>query len=111
MEEEDDDDGVAGPQLPPEEDGIDDEEGRFFGGGINNDTAEVLDFIEEREKEDTLVRLSKNFANLYRAHLTLQKAEKIDLTWVRRLALNFEKKITRNSELRAKFESTPQKYV
>ncbi|CAF9913278.1 MAG: hypothetical protein HETSPECPRED_001377 [Heterodermia speciosa] len=93
VEEEDDDDGVAGPELPPEEDGIDDEEGRFFGGGINNDTAEVLDFIEEREKEDTL------------------KAEKIDLTWVRRLALNFEKKITRNSELRAKFESTPQKFM
>ena len=52
-----------------------------------------------------------NSANSYCAHLTLQKAEKIDSAWVRRLALNFEKKITRNSELRAKFEGSPQKYV
>jgi len=36
----------------PEEDVPDDEEGRFFGGGIDNDTAEVLDFIDRREGED-----------------------------------------------------------
>ena len=58
VEEGDDDDVEAGPELPPDEDGIDDDEGRFFGGGINNDTAEVLDFIEEREKDDTIVSLT-----------------------------------------------------
>ena len=54
MEDEVDDDEVAGPELPPdfEEEVADDEEGRFFGGGITNDTAEVLDFIDERDKED-----------------------------------------------------------
>ena len=37
--------------------------------------------------------------------------EKIDSTWLRKLALNFEKKITKNAELRAKFESEPQKFM
>ena len=65
MEEGDDDDVAAGPELPPDEDGIDDEEGRFFGGGINNDTAEVLDFIEEREREDTSVSLTPGTLQIY----------------------------------------------
>ena len=65
VEEEEDDDIVAGPELPPDEDGIDDEEGRFFGGGINNDTAEVLDFIEEREKEDTVVSVLLGTLQMY----------------------------------------------
>lgn len=44
---------MAGPELPPDEDsgGLDDDEGRFFGGGITNETAEVLDFIDERDKD------------------------------------------------------------
>lgn len=37
--------------------------------------------------------------------------EKFDTAWVRRFALNFEKKISKNAELRAKFENDPQKYV
>jgi beta-catenin-like protein 1 len=37
--------------------------------------------------------------------------EKIDIPWVRRLALNFEKRISKNAELRAKFENDPQKYT
>ena len=53
-EEDQDDDVAAGPEMPPEdEDGLpNDEDGRFFGGGVTKDTAEVLDFIEERDKED-----------------------------------------------------------
>jgi beta-catenin-like protein 1 len=45
--------------MPPdmEEDGGDDEEGRFFGGGITQDTADVLNFIEERDQEGFGVRL------------------------------------------------------
>jgi beta-catenin-like protein 1 len=38
-------------------------------------------------------------------------AEKIDLTWLRKIALNFERRISKNAELRAKFEDEPQKYV
>ena len=45
----------AGPELPPEEDGLaDDEDGRFFGGGVTKDTADVLDFIEEREIDNSV---------------------------------------------------------
>lgn len=49
---------TAGPELPlDEEDQIpdDDAEGRFFGGGITNDTADVLDFIDKRDKDDATV--------------------------------------------------------
>lgn len=37
--------------------------------------------------------------------------EKIDVAWVRKLALNFEKRISKNAELRAKFENEPQKFM
>ena len=55
-DEDEDEDDFAGPEIPPDlEEPPDDEEGRFFGGGITNDTADVLNFIEEREKDDTQV--------------------------------------------------------
>ena len=43
--------------MPPDMDdeAEDDEEGRFFGGGITTDTAEVLDFIDERDQEAVAV--------------------------------------------------------
>ena len=41
----------------------------------------------------------------------IQKPEKVDIAWLRKLALNFEKRISKNSELRAKFEDKPEKYV
>ena len=43
--------------------------------------------------------------------LTLSKVEKFDSAWVRRFALNFERRISKNAELRGKFENDPQKYV
>ena len=92
----DDDGGVAGPERPPDEEpnepDDDDEEGRFFGGGVNNNTAEVLDIIEERDKEGFV-------------------PDKFDISWLRKLALNFERKISRNAELRAKYEDEPQKFM
>ncbi|KAI4247351.1 MAG: hypothetical protein LQ352_006173, partial [Teloschistes flavicans] len=90
-----DDDMEAGPALPPDEPNeiIDDEEGRFFGGGITNDTADVLDFIDKQDQGDDA------------------KPERIDAAWLRKLALNFERKISKNSELRAKFEDDPKKFM
>jgi hypothetical protein len=35
--------------------------------------------------------------------------EKIDSVWLRKTALNFEKRISQNAELRAKFEDHPEK--
>ena len=37
--------------------------------------------------------------------------EKIDNAWLRRTALNFEKHISKNAELRAKFEDEPHKFI
>lgn len=93
-EDDDQDNSVAGPDLPPDDDDPEpeDEEGRFFGSGVTRDTADVLDFIEERDKEE-------------------YTAEKIDSAWLRKLALSFEKRISKNAELRAKFEEDPQKFM
>lgn len=83
----------AGPELPPDEDEPqDDEEGRFFGGGVSRDTADVLDFMDEQDKDEPL-------------------DEKIDQSWLRRQTMSFEKRISKNQELRAKFESDPRKFV
>lgn len=92
--EEEDDDVEAGPELPPdeEEDPADDEEGRFFGGGVTKDTSAAMDFVDRADGEDYV-------------------AEKIDTAWLRRLALSFERKISKNSELRAKYEEDPPKFM
>jgi beta-catenin-like protein 1 len=94
---EDEDDVGAGPSRPPDDEDYgpdipDDEEGRFFGGGITKDEAEILDYMEEQEDANVA-------------------PEKIDTAWVRKLALNFEKRISKNAELRAKFENEPQKFM
>ncbi|OAQ75023.1 hypothetical protein VFPFJ_10861 [Purpureocillium lilacinum] len=86
-----DDDGDFGPAMPPDDDG-DDEEGRFFGGGITKQESQILDYVEGAGEAD-------------------QAPEKIDVGWLRKTAANFEKRITKNAELRAKFESEPQKFI
>ncbi|KAL2042100.1 hypothetical protein N7G274_005288 [Stereocaulon virgatum] len=91
----DDKDMEAGPDMPPDEDdeeGQEDEEGRFFGGGITRSIRDVLDFVDGQDQDES-------------------KPEKIDIPWLRKLALNFEKRISKNAELRAKFEGTPQKFM
>ena len=57
--DDDDESLTAGPELPPDfETGEPDDEdgGRFFGGGITAETAGVLDFIDEKDQTDPLVR-------------------------------------------------------
>lgn len=77
--------------MPPDEgDDPEDEDGRFFGGGISKQEAEILDFVDEADAK---------------------AEERIDSSWLRKTALNFEKRISRNAELRAKFESNPQKFI
>ncbi|EXJ87345.1 hypothetical protein A1O3_04304 [Capronia epimyces CBS 606.96] len=88
------DDVEAGPTLPPEEvedEPGDDEEGRFFGGGVTKQEREVIDFIDKNDDGDA--------------------DEKFDSAWLRRTAINFERKINKNAELRAKYESDPIKFV
>jgi beta-catenin-like protein 1 len=97
VEDEEDEDMEAGPAMPPdndeEADYPEDDEDRFFGGGVDKTTAAAMDFLDERDKEETFVE------------------EKYDVAWVRKLGLNFEKRISRNQELRAKFEDDPQKFM
>ncbi|KAF4504072.1 hypothetical protein G6O67_008686 [Ophiocordyceps sinensis] len=91
-------DDEAGPAPPPQQHGDDapddddDEEGRFFGGGITAKESEVLDYVE-----------GAGDAN--------EGPAKIDVGWMRKTAQNFEKRITKNAELRARFESEPQKFI
>ncbi|KAJ6084542.1 hypothetical protein N7486_011342 [Penicillium sp. IBT 16267x] len=95
VEDEFDYDGKAGPELPPDmdtEDIPDDEEGRFFGGGMERKTAQAMQYIDQQEEDEAA-------------------PEKFDTAWVRRFALNFEKKISKNAELRGKFENDPQKFM
>ncbi|KAF3807518.1 Beta-catenin-like protein 1-like [Colletotrichum gloeosporioides] len=101
VEGSDDDDIAAGPAPPPDDDADDygpemppdeDDEGRFFGGGITKKESEILDYVDGR---------GENSAT----------SEKIDAAWVRKAALNFEKRITKNAELRAKFANEPQKFI
>ncbi|THC98744.1 hypothetical protein EYZ11_001807 [Aspergillus tanneri] len=95
VEDEQEDDVEAGPELPPDfdaEDIPDDEEGRFFGGGMERQTAQAMQYIDEQDRGEKV-------------------PEKFDVTWLRRFALNFEKKISKNSELRGKFENEPQKFM
>ena len=110
----DDDDVAAGPELPPDPDEQlpeDDDEGRFFGGGLTKNTADVMDFIDEQDNDET-VRLDARSDQLgARLMGTIQESEKVDIAWLRKLALNFEKRISKNTELRAKFEDKPEKYV
>ena len=55
QDEEEEDDGEAGPELPPDfdpehQDVPDDEEGRFFGGGMQRQTAQAMEYIDEQEE-------------------------------------------------------------
>ena len=90
-----DEDGDYGPAPPPDDgdDDNDDEEGRFFGGGITAQESEVLDYMNQQDESAGA------------------RAEKFDTAWLRKTALTFEKKISRNAEMRAKFEDDPQKFI
>ena len=87
----DDDELEAGPTLRPDDEG-EDEEGRFFGGGVTKDTADALDYLDEQGGDD-------------------YKEEKLDSAWLRRLAVNFEKRVRKNAELRARYETEPEKFM
>ncbi|KAM3426051.1 hypothetical protein MY4824_010117 [Beauveria thailandica] len=80
-----------GPELPPVDDSSEDEEGRFYGGGISEKESQILDYVDDADAGAT--------------------PERIDSGWLRKTVLNFEKHIAKNAELRAKFESEPQKFI
>ncbi|KAK3305239.1 Catenin-beta-like protein [Chaetomium strumarium] len=98
-----DDEADYGPSAPPpdddEEEAGDDEEGRFFGGGISRTEREILDFVDSagNQEEDAAIPADSD--------------ESVDLSWLKRTALAFEKKITRNAELRARHADEPHRFI
>jgi beta-catenin-like protein 1 len=98
-----DDEGDYGPSAPAEEEDEagDDAEGRFFGGGITRTEREILDFMDSTD--------ATNNTNTNPADLPDDSS--IDLAYLKKTALAFEKKISRNAELRARFESDPNKFM
>lgn len=93
VDEEDDDE--AGPSLPPDfDDGLgDDDEGRFFGDGLDENARDAMEYIDALDGDEAV------------------REEKYDVPWVRKLALNFEKKVNKNASLRAKYEDDPTKFM
>ncbi|KAL1795331.1 hypothetical protein ACET3X_007147 [Alternaria dauci] len=90
-----DDEDEAGPSLPPDfEDGPgDDDEGRFFGDGLDENARDAMEYIDAQDGDEAIGE------------------EKYDVPWVRKLALNFEKKVNKNASLRAKYEDDPTKFM
>lgn len=96
QDDEGDNDEAYGPSAAPEDGNPDeDDEGRFFGGGITARESAMLDFVED------------SAAN----HAVSAASEKIDIAWLRKTALAFEKRISRNAEQRSKYESDPAKFI
>ncbi|KAI5785870.1 Catenin-beta-like protein [Geopyxis carbonaria] len=70
----------------------DEDGGRFFGGGVTEKQVEILDFMDQQEKDEAPL-------------------ETINAAWLRKKALGFEKKINKNAEMRGKFEDEPHKFM
>jgi beta-catenin-like protein 1 len=94
-----DDEDEAGPSLPPDaadrdgdEDG-DDEEGRFFGGGLDENAIDAINYLDAQDAEGAIME------------------ERYDIAWLHKTARNFEKKIVKNEELRARFADDAQKFM
>lgn len=103
--EDDDGGGDYGPAPPPddEDEAGDDEEGRFFGGGISKAEASILDYVEGQDGGGgggPSEAVSGNDA-----------PAELDAAWLRRTALNLEKRINRNAELRARYAAEPTKFI
>lgn len=94
-----DDDTEAGPALPPDEDledeDGDDEEGRFFGSGVTDSERQAINILNQNDPTSA----------------DADGAETIDLPWLKRTTISFERKINKNAELRAKYADDPMKFV
>jgi beta-catenin-like protein 1 len=93
--DEEDEEDEAGPSLSPDSDEEpgDDEEGRFFGGGLDEDAKDAIDYLNGQDGEEAIMD------------------DKYDVAWLRKLSLNFEKKMNKNATLRAKHENDPTKFM
>ncbi|KAG4305157.1 hypothetical protein PORY_001327 [Pneumocystis oryctolagi] len=72
---------------------IGEEDGRFFGGGLTKTQEDILDFMDENDKNDHV------------------GPEKMDISSVKKLVLRLERAIAKNQELRIKYSENPEKFV
>ena len=108
--EDEDGEGDYGPAPPADEDEDegDDDEGRFFGGGITKTEASILDYVEG---QDGLPAAGGGGTRSKRKNKEDDVPEEFDAAWLRKTVLNFEKRINRNAELRARYEAEPTKFI
>ncbi|CCG83061.1 Putative uncharacterized protein [Taphrina deformans PYCC 5710] len=70
-----------------------DEDDRFFGGGLTTEQADALDYLDANDKED------------------YGPAVSLDLSGLRKLAARFEKAITKNQKMRARYADEPTRFL
>lgn len=66
------------------------EEGRFYGDGLSSEQKQILDYIDNREDGEELV---------------------VDGAWLKRAVSKLHKSISKNAQMRAKYEMTPEKFA
>ncbi|EMR10899.1 hypothetical protein PNEG_01045 [Pneumocystis murina B123] len=73
--------------------GVGEEDERFFGGGLTKGQEDILDFIDENDKNEAI------------------EQEKIDASSLKKMVLKLERAITKNQELRMKYSENPEKFL
>lgn len=69
------------------------EDDRFFGSGLSEEQTQALDFLDAHEKDN------------------LQPEMALDIPGMRKMAARFERAITKNQKLRARFGDEPTKFL
>ncbi|KAG5438579.1 hypothetical protein PCANB_002684 [Pneumocystis canis] len=72
---------------------VEKEEDRFYSGGLTKIQENILDFMDENDKKDSI------------------GSEKVDIHFLKKLILKLEKAITKNQELRIKYAENPEKFL
>ncbi|KTW30168.1 hypothetical protein T552_00645 [Pneumocystis carinii B80] len=72
---------------------VDEEDERFFGGGLTKEQEEILNFIDENDKNEPI------------------EEEQISASSLKKMVIKLEKAITKNQELRMKYSENPEKFI
>ncbi|KAK9455694.1 Catenin-beta-like protein [Dipodascopsis uninucleata] len=70
----------------------DEEGGRFFGGGLSKEQEEILEYVDQFDKQ-------------------AEEEEVQNRSWLKKQLTKLERVAAKNAQLRAKFAETPQKFI
>ncbi|KTW32101.1 uncharacterized protein T551_00783 [Pneumocystis jirovecii RU7] len=73
--------------------GVEEDDERFFGGGLTKTQEDILDLMDENDKNDFV------------------GPEIVDASLLKKLVLKLERGITKNQELRIKYSENPEKFL